>query len=396
MKNRLIYTHPTYTVYCCGVGGAETYLTAAVDGCPADQVATAGEVYQCLGTQLKEHGLEVVQERIFGSLSVREQVLGARRAVLGRGELEENQPLTYVEGQPLEGDGFAGVQIHAVKPSTSEQKVWTLYDGGTACGRAWRRHGATFLQLQNLHGLPSNASAAAGKKAQVETMFDRADRLLREYGADYHSVVRTWIYLSDILYWYPEFNEVRNAKYSQWGLMPSLNESPGAKPIRLPASTGIRGENPLGAACVMDLLAVKGNSHGQPEVLQMTNLKQQDAFRYHRAFSRGACIRDTDGVCVQVSGTAAIDEQGQSLFPDDAKAQIYRTLENIEALLSPTSTQLKQACSATVFLKRREDVPIFRQVAAEQGLANLPAVYVLADVCRPELLFEVDAVVAPA
>ena len=248
--------------------------------------------------------------------------------------------------------------------------------------------------LQNLHGLPANAAGPAGKKEQVEMMFERADRLLRQSGADYQQVVRTWIYLSEILYWYPEFNEVRNAKYAQWGLMPAANEPPGTHSLRLPASTGIRGDNPLGAACVMDLLAIKSNPEGQPEISQMTNLKQQDAFRYHRAFSRGACVRDQEGVCVQVSGTAAIDEQGQSLFPDDARAQIVRTLENIEALLAPANVGLKNVCSATVFLKRPEDAAIYHRVAAERGLSELPAVYMIADVCRPELLFEMDAIVA--
>jgi len=33
-------------------------------------------------------------------------------------------------------------------------------------------------------------------------------------------------------------------------------------------------------------------------------------------------------------------------------------------------------------------------VAAELGLSDMPAVYVLADVCRDELLFELDAAVS--
>jgi enamine deaminase RidA (YjgF/YER057c/UK114 family) len=394
MKSRLIYLRPAFTLHLCAAGRTETYLTAAVKGSPSDPAQIAAEIYQALAVHLRQQDLQIVQERIFGSLDLQAQVLAARRDVLGRNGLGQDQPVTYVEGQPIEGKGLAGIQMHAVSLAKSHEKIWTLYDGALACGRGWTRHGMTFLLLQNLHGLPANPAGPAGKKEQVEAMFDRADRLLRQSGADYHNVVRTWIYLSDILYWYPEFNEVRNAKYSQWGLMPAPNEPPGVHELRLPASTGIRGDNPLGAACVMDLLAIKGNSEGQPEITQMTNLKQQDAFRYHRAFSRGACIRDQDGACVQVSGTAAIDEQGQSLFQDDARAQICRTLETIEALLAPVNAGLKHTCSATVFLKRPEDAAIYQRIAAEQGLSELPAVYMVADVCRPELLFEMDAVVA--
>jgi enamine deaminase RidA (YjgF/YER057c/UK114 family) len=125
----------------------------------------------------------------------------------------------------------------------------------------------------------------------------------------------------------------------------------------------------------------------------MTNVRQKDAFEYCSAFSRGVWIREPDMTQVQVSGTAAIDERGKSLFPNDCRAQIFRTFDTIEALIAPTGASLKDICQATVFLKRAQDLPVYRQAAAERGLADLPAVCVVADVCRDDLLFEVDATV---
>ena len=52
---------------------------------------------------------------------------------------------------------------------------------------------------------------------------------------------------------------------------------------------------------------------------------------------------------------------------------------------------LTDLCGATVFLKRAEDLEVCRQVLREASLADLPAVWVLGDVCRDELLFEMDA-----
>jgi len=46
---------------------------------------------------------------------------------------------------------------------------------------------------------------------------------------------------------------------------------------------------------------------------------------------------------------------------------------------------------ATAFLKRREDLPAYRRIAEQEGLASLPVVCTVADVCRDELLFELDA-----
>ena len=141
----------------------------------------------------------------------------------------------------------------------------------------------------------------------------------------------------------------------------------------------------------MDLLAVTGTVERAGRVTQMTNPRQKDAFEYGSAFSRGAWIREPDATQLQVSGTAAIDERGKSLFPGDCRAQIFRTFENIEALIAQAGASLADICQATVFLKRAQDLPVYAQAAAERGLAGLPAVCVVADICRDDLLFEADA-----
>jgi hypothetical protein len=42
-------------------------------------------------------------------------------------------------------------------------------------------------------------------------------------------------------------------------------------------------------------------------------------------------------------------------------------------------------------VKRPEYAEVFWEVAVDRGLENFPAVCVVADVCREELLFEIDA-----
>jgi hypothetical protein len=42
---------------------------------------------------------------------------------------------------------------------------------------------------------------------------------------------------------------------------------------------------------------------------------------YGSAFSRGILIQERDTALIQVSGTAAIDEAGKSLYPDNIRAQ---------------------------------------------------------------------------
>ena len=118
---------------------------------------------------------------------------------------------------------------------------------------------------------------------------------------------------------------------------------------------------------------------------------QPSAYSYGSAFSRGICIEEKEHRQVFVSGTAAIDAAGRSLYPRDAAAQIRKTLEVIEALLGEKGAKFEDIRSATVYIKRAEDWSVYEKLAGRLGLTNLPAVFVIADICRDELLFEMDA-----
>jgi enamine deaminase RidA (YjgF/YER057c/UK114 family) len=364
------------------------HVTASVADPSAGAARATEEAYTRIAGILARRRMQVVHERVFGSLKMRKPILEARRRAFERAGQGEERPITFIEGQPLWGDGLAGVLIQAVRPSEAGG-VWTITDGGVACGRGWKRNGATFLMLQDLHG----PAAGPTRESQTAGMFEEARRILGLQGAAYRDVTRTWIYLPQILQWYDGFNAARNAKYREFGLIPAGPAETAPRGTMLPASTGIAGENPHGAGPVMDLLAVIGRPDWALQVNPMTNVRQKDAFEYGSAFSRGVRILAPDLTQVQVSGTAAIDERGEGLFPGDCRAQIFRTFDTVEALLAPAGASLNDICQATVFLKRAQDLPVYRQAAAERGLADLPAVCVLADVCRSELLFELDATV---
>ena len=148
--------------------------------------------------------------------------------------------------------------------------------------------------------------------------------------------------LSDILAWYPEFNQARSAVYRELGLMP-IN---GGGSRRLPASTGIGGEVFPGAAGALDLLAVVGPPASRPRVKQLSSPAQPDALTYGSAFSRGALIHQGEVSLIQVSGTAAIDARGQSLHPGDVRAQINCTFDKIAALIAPIGATLADIAAA--------------------------------------------------
>lgn len=347
-----------------------------------DALQAAQTSYAEIARALLEKNMEIVHEQIFGSLESEELVTNERKKIFSERGIPYDTPITYIQGNPPWGKGLAGIIIRAV----STEKVWTIKVGSFPCGRGWFSNGCMNLMLQNISGNKDTPSMNGSKAHQVKQMIERAERILRMNGASYRDVVKTWFYISDILEWYGEFNKARNEKYGEFGIMPG----PGDSKLLLPASTGIRGDSPSGVAATMDLLAILGEDGNQPIIKRLTNKTQLDAFRYGSAFSRGTLIRDHNMSLLEISGTAAIDEKGKSLFKDDVRNQITCTLDKIEALLGKVQAGLGDICAATVFVKHREHAEVFWSMALERGLKDFPVVCVVADVCRDELLFEIE------
>src|SRR5579862_3966215 len=125
-----------------------------------------------------------------------------------------------------------------------------------------------------------------------------------------------------------------------------------------------------------------------------------EAYDYERpsSFSRGMRIDLNGLVILLISGTASIDEQGNSIHIGDFRAQTRRTFENISALLESEGATWKDIVRTTCYLRDIErDYTAFNEERtafyAEQGLEPLPAsTGIQAILCRPELLIEIEAI----
>lgn len=358
-------------------------VAAASPGASAAESAL--EAYAQLADGLRAGRLQIVQERVFGSLSAEPAIRAARSEALRARGFRDDTPLNYIQGQPVWGDGFAGAIVHAVPSDTCPGGVRILSENGVPRGRMWQAGETKFFLLQDVRGTagPDEDNSPA---AQAHRAIQRADHLLRAQGASFGQTVRTWFYLADILDWYDAFNRARSAAYRKIGLL-------GAPPPGriLPASTGIRATLSAGAACSVDVLAVVAPEGDETAVRALRNPRQEEAFHYGSAFSRGAAIRLPGETLVELSGTAAIDERGTSLYPDNVRAQVRCTLDKVVGVLSQAGACLPDLCAATLFIKNAEDAEAVGEELAAAGLSHLPAVCVVADVCRDELLFEIDA-----
>ena len=124
-----------------------------------------------------------------------------------------------------------------------------------------------------------------------------------------------------------------------------------------------------------------------------------EAYRYPKpsSFSRGLRL-DIKGVTILlISGTASIDEHGQTVHEGDFRLQTLRTYRNITELLAVEGATWKDVVRTTCYLRDIErDYAAFNEIRTqffkEQGLDPLPAsTGIQAILCRPDLLVEMEA-----
>ena len=389
MIKRSVELFPNFKIFITSVHN-QLFMSASVTTLDIDPEQSAEEIYNRIAELLTAFESKIIHERCFGSVELQTQILEARARAALKYKMETNTPVTFIEGESCLENKFAGVQIRALKPS-SETRVWTILDQGIPKGRAWNLNGSTFFILQSIDGGNPKDTKRTDRKSQSEAMFHQAEKLLRAEGASYQDVVRTWIYISDILDWYGDFNTVRNHCYSDYGLLGKTDSKVQAEQIFLPASTGIEGRNPSGLPAIMDVFAIHRSPGSAIQIRPLYGVKQRSPFRYGSAFSRAIVVEGSGYKLILVSGTASIDEQGKSVFIGDPAAQIRQTLSVVSELVASEGATLQDLCEATVFIKRKEDFPFYQEIIEQMGISNLPSVCVLADVCRDELLFELDA-----
>jgi enamine deaminase RidA (YjgF/YER057c/UK114 family) len=140
----------------------------------------------------------------------------------------------------------------------------------------------------------------------------------------------------------------------------------------------------------MDLVAVLEPSDST-EFLQAVG-KQQCALDYGSAFSRASRAITPAGETVFVSGTASIDANGVTTHIGDASGQIKTTIENVRAVLSDMQCSDEDVVHVIAYCKTTEVEEIFNSFKADLAWPWLTAI---CDICRPDLLFEIEATAMP-
>jgi enamine deaminase RidA (YjgF/YER057c/UK114 family) len=298
-------------------------------------------------------------------------------------------PVTTVVLQPPCSGAAVSLEVWATEAAVCREGPDTL--SLTADGIKWVLAGNIVADGAAVHG-------------QTRAGFEEMSRRLERAGAGVADVIRAWLYLGEITGLENDVERYRilNRSRAEYFSGVSFRRTQPARQAQgYPASTGI---GATGKSLRMACLALETRRE-DVRAIALENPRQVSAYHYDPTygahaptFSRAVALPVGGQLLVLVSGTASISDS-KSMHVGDPRAQTNLTLDNIEALISSANLAahgapranptLRSLVSARVYVKRPEDYEVCRRVC-EQRMPEVPLSYVIADVCRPDLLVEVE------
>ncbi len=113
------------------------------------------------------------------------------------------------------------------------------------------------------------------------------------------------------------------------------------------------------------------------------------ALDYRSSFNRAIHIQTGTHRRVLVSGTASIDPQGRTVFLDDTAGQIEKTMQVTKALLNNADMDWQNVARGIMYFKDAGEFGLFDNWCQKNDV-SIPHIKVHADICRDDLLFELE------
>ena len=276
------------------------------------------------------------------------------------------------------------------------QEIWrldTACQSGISEGISYRRAGPLLFGViefdENFF-----AGAESPLQAATEEAYRRIFRLIEREGLPH--LWRVWNYLADI-------NRESDGleRYRQFNI--------GRQDAFLEFSRGATGNVP--AACAIGLaggpLSIAFMAGNQPAV-PVENPRQVSAYNYPASygprsptFSRAALVYLPGQEILFISGTASIVGH-QTVHPGDVAGQCAESLANVAAVLAEASAASRgvayrlENLSYRVYVRHADDFAVVRDMLQARLGAATEIVYLQADICRSDLLIEIEAMASQA
>jgi enamine deaminase RidA (YjgF/YER057c/UK114 family) len=245
-----------------------------------------------------------------------------------------------------------------------------------------------------------------GITGDAEKVFGVMERILRAEGLDFSHIFRQWNYIEDITI--VESDESKSQHYQQFNNVRSNYYSRSDFGQGYPAATGI---GIRAGGVIVSFFAASPEGY---RTMAVENPLQKSAYTYTREvlvsdaeyrgsmkctpkFARAKFVANHEYEQVFISGTASIREE-VTVGENDVALQTEITIENMQKLICSETLpwmdraggELPKIEFIRVYIKYPEDYLAVKDIC-EHRLPGVPAIYVVSDVCRENLLVEIEA-----
>jgi len=273
---------------------------------------------------------------------------------------------SIIQQAPLDGTKI-GLWVYLIKGVQTRYLSSELYEV---------KHGV-YRHLWN----GSAHNLAANSEYQTRLLFNEYIMQLTQEGCTLaNNCIRTWLFVNDVDLNYGGVVRARNQVFFTQGLTNNTH---------FIASTGIGGRQAdPNVLTQMDNYAISGIQPQQIRYLYApTHLNRTSD--YGVSFERGTCVDYGDRSHVFISGTASINNKGEVVFAKDIVKQTQRMWENVEALLKEAECTFDDIAQIIVYLRDPSDYNVVSKLF-KQKFPEKPYIIVLAPVCRPNWLIEME------
>jgi enamine deaminase RidA (YjgF/YER057c/UK114 family) len=254
------------------------------------------------------------------------------------------------------------------------------------------RHGSVHYRYGNdfLFGALRLEEKSLDLSAATVTAYGEIFEVLEKSGHPH--LVRVWNYLPEITgeadgdERYRRFNSARQAAFTSVG-----------RPVAVSVPAACALGSPPGSPISIYFIAARE----APKMIE--NPRQTSAYRYppkfgvhSPSFSRACVLSGSAGTNLFISGTASIVGY-ETIHPGDVRAQTRETLANLDALVREANRVVGgeryslDGLKFKVYVRRPQDLEAIEAALAASLHPAAPILYLQADVCREELLVEIEA-----
>jgi enamine deaminase RidA (YjgF/YER057c/UK114 family) len=261
-------------------------------------------------------------------------------------------------------------------------------------------NGFKAVHCAGLMGLSGDTINESSVKA-----FESATAILAEEGLTIHHIIRQWNYIESIAWVedlkdseqnYQIFNDVRAHYYDQSDFKHGY-----------PAATGIGMDT---GGVIIDFIALSDSEY--VKIQPIMNPGQIDAHKYSELvlegksankctpkFERAKLVSIRNRNYIYVSGTASILGE-KTMHVGDVEKQTITTIDNINHLFSRENQEKLglnfdvtkiQFSHLRVYVKHQKDIPAVEKICESMLNCN-SSLYLESDVCREDLLVEIEGV----